>query len=201
MKELIRNQGFAVTLLFLILIPVIFFAFISIMEITNVVQAGDMDMQEGMVLATKASAEQVDMTYHSRNMFFVNPAQAINIYQKMIAYNLGLDEATLAPITDQYISPPRFCLLVYNGLNVGNLANKKYYFNGTVLTNSSFSQVGFPKTFIIQDLDILIGAGEDAITLSEPGVIAVMQIDQKNLLGDDNRTITRWAAAVIKTNN
>lgn len=201
MKELIRNQGFAVTLLFLILIPVIFFAFISIMEITNVVQAGDMDMQEGMVLATKASAEQVDMTYHSRNMFFVNPAQAINIYQKMIAYNLGLDEATLAPITDQYISPPRFCLLVYNGADTGAIANKKYQFDGTDLTDSLFEQVGFPKTFIIQDLDILVGAGEDSITLNEPGVIAVMQIDQKNLLGDGNRTITRWAAAVIKTRN
>ena len=120
MKELIRNQGFAVTLLFLILIPVIFFAFISIMEITNVVQAGDMDMQEGMVLATKASAEQVDMTYHSRNMFFVNPAQAINIYQKMIAYNLGLDEATLAPITDQYISPPGFVCWYIMALDLGD---------------------------------------------------------------------------------
>lgn len=177
------------------------FASVSALEMANVIQAGDMDMQEGMVLATKASAEQVDMTYHSRNMFFVNPAQAINIYQKMIAYNLGLNETTLAPITDQYISPPRFCLLVYNGLNAGNLANKKYYFNGTTLTNSPFNQVGFPKTFVIQDLDILIGAGEDSITLNEPGVIVVMQIDQKNLLGDDNRTITRWAAAVIKTKN
>jgi hypothetical protein len=92
-------------------------------------------------------------------------------------------------------------LLVYNGADTGAIANKKYQFNGTVLINSPFDQVGFPKTFIIQDLDILVGAGEDSITLNEPGVIAVMQIDQKNLLGDGNRTITRWAAAVIKTRN
>ena len=148
MKELIRNQGFAVTLLFLILIPVIFFAFISIMEITNVVQAGDMDMQEGMVLATKASAEQVDMTYHSRNMFFVNPAQAINIYQKMIAYNLGLDEATLAPITDQYISPPRFCLLVYNGADTGAIANKNISLTAQFLMTLYLSKLDFPKPLL-----------------------------------------------------
>lgn len=199
-KTILNNQqGYAITLLFLILIPVIFFACISALEVTNVVQSGDMDMQEGMVLAVKASAEQVDMDLHSQGIFQISPDRAVDTFRKILANNMGLDE-TLSPITEQYSSAPRYCLLVYNGTINGATANKKYNFDGSVTSSSIFNQTGFPKTFVIQGMDILVGAGDNSITLTEPGIIVVMEIDQKNLLTNDDRTLTRWAAARIKEN-
>lgn len=198
-KAVLNNQqGFAVTLLFLIVLPVIFFALISTLEITNVIQAGDMDLQEGMVLAVKASAEQVDMGLHSQGIFQISPDRAANTYRKILACNMGLDES-LSPLTEQYSSTPRYCLLVYNGTNAGPTANKKYKFNGTTTTSSGFIQTGFPQSFMINGLDVVVGAGDNSITLTEPGVIVVTEIDQKDLLVDSSRTLTRWAAARIKT--
>lgn len=198
-KAIMQNQqGFAITLLFLILLPVIFFSAISAIEMTNMVQAGDMDIQEGMVVATKAAAERVDMGLHAQGIFQVNPDSAIDTYRKTIARNIGLNENTLVPLTKNYKSAPKFCMLVYNGTTTGATANKKYVFNGTTTTSSSFAQTGFPKTFIINGLDVVIGSGKGSITLTEPGVIVIMQIEQKNLLDDTDRTLSRWAAARIK---
>lgn len=207
MKELIRRtrsilnnqQGFAIVLLFLILLPVIIFTCISAIEMTNVVQTGDMDLQEGIVLATKAAAERVNMPLHAQGIFQISPDEAESSYREVLARNIGLDENILVPTTKAYSSAPKYCLLVYNGTSTGATANKKFNFNGTNTTSTVFSQTGFPKTFIINGLDIVVGSGKGSITLTEPGVIAVVEIDQKDLLAENDCTLTRWAAARIKT--
>jgi len=208
-KELIRRtkaitnnqQGFTITLLFLVLLPVIFYILVSTTEMTTVVQSGDMDMQEGMVLAAKAGAEQLDMNLHPQGIFQILPDNANAAYRKVLARNMGLNEATLMPSTKAYSSAPRYCLLVYNGTSTGSTANKKYIFDGSTTTSSSFAPTGFPKSFVFNGLDIVVGSGENSITLDEPGVIVIMSIDQNDLLNNSDRTITRWAVARLKTVN
>lgn len=211
MKELIRSiknilqnqQGYAIAILFAIILPIIIFACISTIEMTNVVQAGDMDIQEGVVLASKAATEQVDMNLHAQGIFQISPDRAINTFRKELSRNVGLNETTLAPMTEAYTSTPKYCVLVYNGTVAGDTANKLYVFDGSTTTYSTPAITGFPQSFVIDGdgLNILAGSGTGAITLTEPGVIAVIKIDQKDLLADSNLTLTRWAAATIKKVN
>jgi hypothetical protein len=203
-KELIRRQlrnqqGFAIILIFIILLPVLFFICISSFDMAQMVQSGDMDLQEGLVQAVKGAAGRVDAHSQATGAIQIIPDDAHASFRNMLVKNIGLDSVTLAPLTKSYSAAPSYCMLVYNGTTSGALANEKYFFNGTSVSSSALIASGFPQSFVISGTDIIVGSGVGSITLEEPGVIGVISIAQKDLLNNSDRTLSRWAAARIKT--
>ena len=200
-KQLQNQQCFAEVLIFIILLPVLFFICISSFDMTQMIQSGDMDLQEGLVQAVKGAAGRVDLYSQAIGAKQIIPDDAHASFRSMLVKNIGLDSVTLAPLTKSYSAAPSYCMLVYNGTTSGAQANKKHFFNGTSVSQSALIASGFPKAFVISGTDIIVGSGTGSITLEETGVIAVINIAQKDLLNNSDRTLSRWAAARIKTSN
>ncbi len=171
-------------------------------EITDTVTVADVDVQENLASACKAAASQISDASQANATPRIKDANAVNAFESSLEYNLRLD-STMTPLPNtHYLSPPQFWLLIYNGdsdfaSDGANLVDY-YYFDGTNLNTEPLSAPsGFPAVFYASTTGVNTSGGAFEVTLNTPGVVAVIQIQKKNVLGSTPVVTQRWAAARI----
>jgi len=201
-KESIRKNGFAVVVLFLIVLPVMLAAMVGITEIVHTVSTADIDAQEALAAAVKAAAGSVDGLSQASGEPRIDAELARETFRKALADNLGLD-SNLNPLENSaYENSPSYKLLIYNGdSKYGVTRAVLYSFDGTSETcYYGVPGSGFPQEFSVSGNNITAGRGGDfTVKLKSPGVIAVIEIEAKQILGDVPITVERWASARIVT--
>ena len=200
---LYNEDGFIFIFALLIMFPIFIFSMSNIVNYTNMVTFSDEDTSEGLALACKDAAMQVDSKALANGLVRVKSDLALQRFQKTLAANLGYDETSFNPKPGSaYVSKPKYWVLVYNGYNDyqsnGSYPARLYYFDGNSLTISDVSFGGFPYTFTVSNTGITVGSGGTRrVTLTTPGVIAVIQHEGTRVTGDKQLNIVRWAAARV----
>jgi hypothetical protein len=174
-------------------------------EITDTVTVADIDIQENLANACKAAAIQINDASQANGAPVIKGAlvdnlNAVTAFETSLAYNLRLtNDGTLTPLPNtHYLTPPKFWLLVYNGQNSYEYTCDYYYFDGTNLNTMSISAPpNFPATFYASTTGVNTTGGAYKVILNTPGVVAVIQIEKKRVLGNVPVVTQRWAAARI----
>jgi hypothetical protein len=188
------------------MVPMLMLIITAGIEITDTVTVADVDLQESLASACKAAATQISDASQADGTPRINDARAVAAFETSLEYNLRLD-STLTPLPNtHYLSPPQFWLLIYNGdsnfaYDGASLANY-YYFDGANLnTESPPAASGFPAAFYASATGVNNSGGAYEVTLKTSGVVAVIQIEKKRVLGSVPVVAQRWAAARIVWNS
>lgn len=204
MKKFKEDQnGAAIAIFFIILIPLMFVALVGIVTFTNAVTNSDVTVQESIATSAKSAAMAMNTTAQADGIIRVNTEKAHNNFKQSLCETLGLKN-DLTPDTEVFPSKPEYWLLVYNGYNdyTDYHSAHLYYYNGTNLIESNLATTGFPATFSISETGIVAGAGGDyEVTLETPGVVSVVKIASSNIVNKSSSTIIRWASARIVGQN
>lgn len=204
MRKLLKdNSGIAAPIIFIIAIPMMFLLLSSSIQITNTITTSDVSIQESVAIAAKNAASAMNTEAQAKGIIRINTGAAHDNFRQALIANLSLD-SSLEPTTESFSSAPKYWLLVYNGYEDYTGVKKAcvYNFDGNTLTESNFSVGGFPKEFAIDSTGIKSGVGGDyTVELETPGVIAVVSVETKRIIGGSNQTITRWASARIVSRN
>lgn len=203
-RNILKNQdGFIYALALLLIFPMFIFTITAVINISTSSISGDIDIQEGLALACKSAAMQLDSTAQAKGLIRINSVKASEQFKKALARNLNLNETTLAPNANSYYTDKiEYWLLVYNGYNDFSSSDCRpaiiYHFDGEVTTTSNVNYSGFPCQFGISDAGIVIGGGARTTALQSPGVVAVAKVECKRIGGGDKRiNMRRWAAARV----
>lgn len=199
------QDGVAIAIFFVILIPLLFTALVGIVTFTNAVTNSDVTIQESVAISSKAAAMAFNTTAQANGIIRVNTIQAHENFKKSLRETLGLED-DLTPKanngTQTFTKKPEYWLLVYNGYNdyTGCACAKLYYYNGTTTTTQDLLSTEFPATFSITESGIVAGDGANAkykVKLETPGVVSVVKINASNVVNKSSSTIIRWASARI----
>lgn len=200
MKGSTRKNGFAVVALFLIVLPIMLAAMVGITEMIHTVSTADIDVQEALAAAVKAAAGSVDELSQASGEPRIDAELAREAFRKALAENLGLDSELNPLENSSYKSSPSYKLLIYNGESKYGVTRAVLYsFDGASETcNYGVPGSGFPQEFSVSGGGITAGPGGDfTVKLKSPGVIAVIGIEAKQILGDAPVVIKRWASARV----
>lgn len=204
MRELIRNiirseKGYAVIIIFLLTMPVLLAAMEGVSSSSTSVFSADVDLQEAAAFAVKSAASSVVPGAQANGKPRINPAMAHTAFRDTLARNIGLNPATMAPLSNSaYSTPPRYWLVVYNGYDDYAQGARMFYFDGTTVTESGFPYGGFPAKFAVSQSGITSGAGGvRTVTLESPGVVALVVADARKIIGQGDISSWRWAAARV----
>ncbi|MBO8160688.1 MAG: hypothetical protein H0Z24_03545 [Thermosipho sp. (in: Bacteria)] len=203
--KLKKDEKGAVILWVLLLIPVLYLATTYTVIQVQVITGADVDLQGGLNSAVKAAAAQVTDDSQADGNPRINTNIAHLAFRQELARNLGLDQTTLTPLTGSLLAEaPNYILIVYNGDDAfasgGALDARIFEFKNGFLTATDFVGTGFPFTFGVDNNNIYLSAtGIKQVTLDQPGVIALVTVKQKKIVGSDNPNIqiSRWACAKI----
>ncbi|SMB96518.1 hypothetical protein SAMN00808754_1523 [Thermanaeromonas toyohensis ToBE] len=196
------NRGFAVLMVFLLLVPMLLLAMEGMVNLNTAVTVSDVDLQEAVAFAVKAAAMQVTPASQASGHPRINAERAHAAFREILAKNLGFDPNTMVPLPGLSYASVRYTLVVYNGYDDYVFENapgaKAFRFDGAVGTEYGFPYSGFPATFTVTPADILWGsAGGRMVTLPSPGAVAVVEAEAKKILGVGTLRTVRWAAARI----
>ena len=86
--------------------------------------------------------------------------------------------------------------MVYNGYGQGGEVFTYRKGNSTPTESTTISDSN-DAVFSVTVDDILYGSGEVAVTLTEPGCIAVVELKSDGFLEQDKESGHRWAASTI----
>jgi hypothetical protein len=139
--EHLKSQKGAAPLMLLILFPLMILLTTSAISMVNTTTVSDIDIQNGVAVACKNAAMRVNSQAQAKGIIRIDPANAHESFRKGLAQNLGLDQNTLEPITEQYTQKPKYWFLVYNGYDDYGYRARLYQFKGnspipTILTAS-----------------------------------------------------------------
>jgi hypothetical protein len=200
--EHLKSQEGAAPLMLLILFPLMILLTTSAISMVNTTTVSDIDIQNGVAVACKNAAMRVNSQAQAKGIIRIDPANAHESFRKGLAQNLGLDQNTLAPITEQYVKKPKYWLLVYNGYADYGHKARLYYFNGETTVESNLPANGFPASFAITSNGITSGAGGSyTVELKTPGTIALVEIEANRITGEKTIIAQRWASARIIAKN
>lgn len=204
----IREQRGSVSLVWLLLIlPLLLLVWTAQTTVTQVVSAGDVDLQRGLEAAVRAAAMRVTADSQAAGDPRVHADQAHATFRGVLAANLGLDPTTLVPLPGSaFSSRPDYGFAVYNVDGTwaagGAPAGRKYRFSGGTLTVADFGPSGGCWRFGIVVGDVLPGSsGTFDCTLDRPGTVASVSVGLNRAMGRDPVVLNRWLAAkVVKVN-
>lgn len=202
-RGIYKNESGSITVMFLILIPLLFTIMIGVIQFTNTITTSDISVQESIATSVKAAAQPMNLTSQADGIIRINTDMAHANFIEVLQDSLGLD-ATLTPITGVYTDKPEYWLLVYNGYNdyAGCETARIFHFDGTNLTQQDILISGFPATFSINNTGIVTGnVGDYTVELETPGVIGLIKISSSNITNKSHSTITRWGSARIVGTN
>lgn len=204
MKRFHKDQdGAAIAVFFVILIPLLFIALVGIVTFTNAVTNSDVTVQESVAMSSKAAAMAFNTIAQADGVIRINTDQAHENFKKSLCETLGLKD-DLTPNTETFSSKPEYWLLVYNGYNdfAGCSRAKLYHHKNGNITESDLAITDLPKTFAISETGIVAGSGgKYDVTLETPGVVSLVKIDASNVVNKSSSTIIRWASARIVGQN
>ncbi|SHE97319.1 hypothetical protein SAMN02745218_01181 [Desulfofundulus australicus DSM 11792] len=197
-----EERGFAVLAAFLIIAPLLLLAMEGLSGMGTAVFSADVDVQEAAAFAAKAAAMQVTSKSQADGKPRIDTSRAHAAFRDALARNMGLDPATLAPLSSSAYSSVKYWLVTYNGYDdyasEGAYGARYFQFNGTAATESSFPYSGFPAKFAVTTSGILWGAGGvRTVTLESPGVVVLVDATAKRVFGQGTVRSQRWAAARI----
>jgi hypothetical protein len=199
-KELTRNQkGSALLVLLVIFLPLLVFSAVCSTTVTQSVTVHDVDLQKAIEIAAKAAAMQVMPESQADGTPQIKTNAAQNVFHKKLADNLGLDEIMMEPFKGSMVERPDYVLIVYNtkeGYDGVELARKYTFSEGTL--NSSAVTPNTPAEISITNNDIYFGStGAICTTLSEPGIVALVNTKMVRVDGAEPECIRRWAASKV----
>jgi hypothetical protein len=198
-----KGRGYAIILALLILAPLMLSAEEALLGLSTGLYVADVDLQEALAFAAKAAAGQVAPASQASGTPRVHCARAHAAFRDALARNLGLDPATLAPLSGSQYAAVRYRLVVYNGLDdyawEGALGARMYQFDGSGPgTEAGFPYSGFPAKFAVTGSGVSWGPGGIfTVTLESPGVVVWGEARARRVLGQGDITSQRWAAARI----
>lgn len=204
MKRFRQDQdGAAIVIFFVILIPLLFMALVGIVTFTNAVTNSDVTVQESVAISSKAAAMAFNTTAQADGVIRINTVQAHENFRKSLCESLGLKD-DLTPDTEAFTGKPEYWLLVYNGYDDYTEccpARLYHHIDGNI-TESDLTVNDLPKTFSISETGIVVGSGgKYEVELKTPGVISVVKIDTSNVVNKSSSAIIRWASARIVGQN
>lgn len=198
MRGYLRSESGFVSILVLVLLPLFAFLIAFAAQYPRFVVQSDLNLGRAVAEAARAAASCVDKRSQAEGDPRIDPDLADQVFVSILAKNLNLDPATLAPLPGSGLSgSPGYILLVYNSDNPFVPAGRKYIFDGANFATEEMAGAGFPQRFAVSRDDVVPGTGGERTTLLEaPGVVAVVTGKAKGVMGADTET-TRWAAARI----
>lgn len=192
-SKLKSEKGNALTVVFLIILPLIVMFTIASLEHNRAVLGTDLDMQQALNDACRSAALCVDPLSQAHNDPMIIPDAAHLVFRHILQENLGLDDNLNPTEHSSMKSQVNYVLIVYNGQNEYELEEAKKYSSGT---GEKFNG-NLPQTFSITSADIKLGESEGIKTeLDKPGCIAIISADLKPVITGDSSGI-RWSAAKI----
>lgn len=205
-NRLIKDESGAVfTVLILILIPLLIFIIVGKTEIKRLYIASDNNLQNAVSFATKNATDMVDVESQSQGNPRIAYEKAINEFKNSIVYELGLNNSDNSTLIMKNM---KYWVVIYNGDTTysgydenNKVASYAYYTNesGTEVNDIDNTITGFPKTLYITDSGISDTQTSDSVkvTLTAPGVLAVVQGEVNGVYTKNTTTTTRWAYAKI----
>lgn len=196
----LKNESGNALVVFLIMLPLLIMIITASIEITDTVTVSDIDVQNSLANACKSAAGQISVASQANAAPRINSQNALDEFTKSLQYNLRLDENMLPLPGTHYKTAPEFWVLVYNGYSdyAWDGANLVDYwrFDGTNLIRESFAASGLPASFFVSEGGIG-SSGNYRVDLATPGVVGVLRIEKRNVLGAVPVVVTRWASARI----
>lgn len=200
MKKFYKDQnGAAIAVFFVILIPLLFLALVGVVTFTNAITNSDITVQESVAISAKAAAMAMDADAQANGVIRIDADKAHENFKKSLCETLGLKD-DLSP-NKSFTSNPEYWLIIYNVDNKypGFEPATLYHYVGTDGYNTSLAPE-YPATFSIfkNPETLAIGSGGDyEVELKTPGVLCVVKINASNIANKSSSTIVRWAAARI----
>ncbi|MCL6639515.1 MAG: hypothetical protein K6T80_07545 [Firmicutes bacterium] len=201
-KALKDEKGYAYVIAFLLMSAVLLAAMEGAASNAQVVQTADVNLSDAVSVAVKAAATQVSPASQASGTPRLRAAYAHAAFRDTLAGNIGLDTNTLASLPGLPYTRGAYWLLVYNGYDDfscdGAPGAKLFYFDGVAATESGFPYAGFPARFALSGGGIASGAGGDRTArLDSPGVVALVELESRKVIGRGTVTYRRWAAARV----
>ena len=194
---LINEDGAAIVIIFLILLPLLLITNVYYNEIERLSTGSNVTLKNNVALAAKAAAQSVDSISQANGKPMINPAKAHENFKRVLMKNLRLD-SNMDPISGSPISDRvDYYLLVCNGENPFGLAEGIIYKyeNGSIQT-FTLSTGSLPKDFGVNN-NFSVNSDGKNVTLDAPGVIAIVKAAIRPVAISDQTETTRWASAKI----
>lgn len=216
MRELITklkndNNGFALTITILILIPLLIFLKISSLELTREQRAVHVTLQNAIDIAVNEAANMVDEVSQAYGQPLIDYQRAHQQFKNSLYYNIMALESGQLEEGSSFIEDVTYWLLIYNGtdkfsnMTKGNLASSVFFTNegGTEFVSTTNEVKDFPKTIAITEYGISdTPAGEEIqVTLTNPSIVGVVRVTIKPVTEQAPQIVTRWALGeIVKIN-
>jgi len=207
-KEYLRNErGMVSYLLALLFIPLLVVIYVNGMVSTQAVAIANIDLQDTVERAARASAYQVTEDSEAVGQPRINTSNpdhptAQQVFQSKLAGELGLDSSTLQPLEGSAVKSVSYVLVVYNVDNQyvsgGSELCRKYVFSGGSMHTTDMFPIGNPSTFAVTANDILLSTSGLAVTtLERPGVIALVNASMSGVGETNPGILSRWCTAKV----
>jgi hypothetical protein len=186
-NKLRSEKGNALTVAFLIILPLIVIFTIASLDHATAVFKADLDIQQALNDACRSAALCVDPLSQAYNNPMLEPDKAHEVFKKVLASNLGLNEDLTLNDTSS-IKDINYRLFIVNGENDYGILQGKMY------PSEMEFETSLPYTITQDDLGI---EEEINIKLDSPGCIAIVTATLEPILGQQETTATRWSSAKI----
>ncbi len=196
-KTVIKNQdGIAVSIMFLIIVPLMLIGLLFITEQARTVYDYDVTQQQVLSDAVRAATVMVTPASQAVGTPLLDPEQAHKAFRYTLAanLNLGIDDS----FDLQGVNPesnlkemPEYVFIVYNGPNSLGMPSAIKY------PGALEFGVGIDQSFSIYENDIQPGSMGTLVTqFKSPGCVAVIKTNYKPIFIESKPGV-RWAAAHI----
>jgi len=196
-RYLINQNGSAIVIVFLILLPLLVITNIYTSENKQMLTGGNINLKNTIVTAAKAAAQSVESTSQAYGKPMIDPNTAHNNFRKLLAKNLKLDEYFLPTTGSSFEGDISYYLLICNGTNTFGLDECIIYkYEDGEIETVVLNTGELPQTFGINK-DFNITSKDKSVTLKTPGVIAIVKAKIKPIAMTSGVETTRWASARI----
>lgn len=181
-NKLKSEKGNALTVAFLIILPLIAMFTIASLEHNRAVLGTDLDMQQALNDACRSAALCVTPLSQAHNKPMIDPDKAHEVFEYVLSTNLkgGVKDI-------------QYTLVIFNGENEFGLPEGHVYSSEGFVTEISGT---LPQEFYISGLNITQNGSGIKTTLTHPGCIAVARSELKPLITGE-QTGVRWSSAKI----
>lgn len=186
-NKLKSEKGNALTVAFLIILPLIVIFTIASLEHSRAVIGTDLDMQQALNDACRSATLCVDPLSQAYNNPMVDPEKAHEVFKNVLASNLGLNN-DLSPQDASLIKDINYRLVIINGENDYGILQGKAY------PSEIEFETTLPYTITQDDLGL---EKEINIELDSPGCIAIVTATLVPILGQQETVAVRWSSAKI----
>lgn len=179
------QQGAVITVFILLIIPLLLVGLFATNNFSKTVHDYDVSLQNGVSEAVRNAAFMVNKNTLALGKPTINPKEAHNAFKKVLFSHTPEKQVE------------SYTFVVYNGYGDGG---EVYIFRkGSTDPVTSTIGAGYSAVFTVTTNDVVIGNGANAVTMTEPGCIAVVGLKPDNFLKNDEDADPgyRWAASTI----